>query len=84
MKIKKELQSRMKKVLEYNAHRNCFTWCDPQQLFADLPLALQNEIIVNIHDQVVNELQFFKICEDRVFAIRVFPLLKTFMLSETE
>jgi hypothetical protein len=56
MKIKKDLNSKMKKVLQYNANKNCFTWCEQKELFGDLPISLQYEILTNIYDQIVNEL----------------------------
>lgn len=28
MMISKELKEKLKKVIEYNAHKNCFTWID--------------------------------------------------------
>ncbi len=55
MKIKKDLKEKMKRVLQNNANKNCFSWCE-FSLFNDLPIALQSEIIFNIHDQIVNEL----------------------------
>lgn len=84
MKISKSLKDRLRKTLEYNTNKNSFTWAEKTNIFTDLPINLQYDIVMNVHDKIISEIFFFKNCGDKFFVVRTVPLLKPLFLKNME
>ena len=84
MKIAKGFKDRLRKTLEYNTNKNSFSWAEKTNIFTDLPINLQYDIVMNVHDKIISEVFFFKNCGDKFFVVRAVPLLKPLFFKNME
>lgn len=84
MKIAKSLKDRLRKTLEYNTNKNSYSWAEKTNIFTDLPINLQYDIVMNVHDKIISEIFFFKNCGDKFFVVRTVPLLKPLFFQNME
>ena len=60
MKIGKVLKDKIKKQLEYNSNKNSFSWANKKGIFEEIPINLRYEMIMNMHNKVIQTINFFK------------------------
>ena len=81
VKAPKSLKDRIKRVLEYNSLKNCFSWADKKNIFSEIPINLRYEVVMHMHNGVLSEIPFFKEHGDKYFVVTIASYLKPIIVK---
>jgi len=81
IKASKVLKRRIRKILEYNSLRNCFSWANKKEVFSEIPIPLRFEIVMTMHSEIFTTIPFFREHSDKYFVVTIIELLKPLQVS---
>jgi len=81
IKASKSLKRRIRKILEYNSLRNCFSWANKKEVFSEIPIRLRYEIVMKMHNEIFTTIPFFREHSDKYFVVTIIELLKPLQVS---
>jgi len=81
IKAPKSLKARIRKILEYNSLRNCFSWANKKDIFSEIPISLRYEIIMAMHGGILGTIPFFREHSDKYFVVTIAEILKPLQVA---
>jgi len=81
IKASKVLKRRIRKILEYNSLRNCFSWANKKEVFSEIPIPLRFEIVMTMHNEIFTTIPFFREHSDKYFVVTIIELLKPLQVN---
>ena len=76
VKAPKSLKDRIKRVLEYNSLKNCFSWADKKSVFSEIPINLRYEVVMEMHNKALSQIPLFHEHRDKYFVVTISSHLK--------
>jgi len=83
-KLNKELSIKIKKHLLLSSNDSSFTISEKAMLLEEFPLQLKIELAENMYKQSMQQLELFKLSNNKIFIASIFPLLQPRLVTEEE
>ena len=83
-KLNKELSIKIKKHLLLSSNDSSFTISEKAMLLEEFPLHLKIELAENMYKQSMQQLELFKLSNNKIFIASIFPLLQPRLVTEEE
>ena len=84
VKAPKSLKDRIKRVLEYNSLKNCFSWADKKNIFSEIPINLRYQVVMQMHNKVLQQIPLFQEHRDKYFVVTISSHLKPITIKNQE